>query len=534
MSDIERLTQAISPLIAMDFSSTLSAEPWPDTLRPLAQAIDVLAQTIKKETVAPAHVGALFQAMPVAMLQLNRDGCVVGHNDAATELLGFTPNGVSLTALLADLAPAPRPPLRLEDLTVPTRVTLLDMAGQERHVELRQAPLRGRFGELQGHVLSAVDVTSDVLALQQTQEAAAARTRLLARLSHELRTPLNGIIGTTDAVLRDGVRDHHTELGRIASCSHHLMGLLDDFLDFTKLDAGTPRLSAVPFELSALLQQAASIIRPRLPDAVALKVHQDPGMPMLLGDPLRIHQILLNLLGNAVRFTEHGSICLQATTTPAADDLIRVVLSVEDTGCGIRPEKQEAIFQPYTQVSSSEGGTGLGLSIVNQLVSLMGGDISLHSSIGQGSCFTVQLMLRRAPVEPSSAPAAPPPPPSVRILLVDDNPMNRLVIRCQLEQLGCTVSEACDGQEAVDRLSGARLDVDLVLMDCHMPRLGGADATRQIRTHHDASALPIVALTATAVATERETCIAAGWAAWSRATTRRSSPLFCRRTASRA
>lgn len=505
-------------MIAMDFGVD-PLEVSDPAAAALAEALSGLARTLRQETVASAHIEALFMATPTMLIQLNPAGQITAVNPAGQALLGAGVEGMPLEALLEELlADEAAPVPSSAEMAETARVVVLDFAGNERHLDLTLAPLWGRGGQLQGSVVSGVDVTADVLALRAMDSArqaaladVTARTRFLASISHELRTPLNGIIGTL-SLLQDSTA-HRAELAVLHRCADQLMGIIGDVLSFAKLDEGKLSLAAAPVDLDALVRDVAEMLRPRLAPGVDLQVDTSGlSVHTACGDPVRIRQILLNLGGNAARLTTAGGICLSAQAVRAGAQ-VAVTLSVSDTGPGIASDALDRIFEPFEQASSQQGGTGLGLPITRGLAAAMGGTVVVSSAVGQGSTFTATLKLGLPPAAPAAqaAPAAAAPlRGGTRVLVVDDNAINRLVIRKMLERLDCTVEEAANGQHAVDHLCapGAALP-DLVLMDCQMPVLDGVAATRRLRGA-GLTRLPIIALTANALEEERNRCLAAG------------------------
>ncbi|WP_371322931.1 ATP-binding protein [Dechloromonas sp. ZY10] len=350
-----------------------------------------------------------------------------------------------------------------------------------------------------------------------------AKSQFLAVMSHELRTPLNGVLGMAQILMMPDITDQE-RIDYAQTINHSglsLQTLLNDILDLSKIEAGRMELQVADFHPEQLLHESAQLFA----DAAGkkgLSITVDIGslhFSSYRGDPLRLRQILINLVNNAVKFTEQGGIRLQVCDAPAGNGLR---FSVCDSGIGIPPDKQAALFQPFSQVDDSftrrYGGTGLGLAISRNLLQLMGGEIELDSEPGRGTCFTFTLPAppgnASADLSPvSSAPPASeaPSPPPAAILLVDDNRVNRKVVRTLLEKHGFAVSEAEDGEQALAQLATGPFS--LVLMDCQMPVMDGYSATRALRqreaTEH-LPHLPVIALTAAAFENDREQCAAAG------------------------
>jgi signal transduction histidine kinase/CheY-like chemotaxis protein len=367
-------------------------------------------------------------------------------------------------------------------------------------------------------------------ARQAAEAASQAKSAFLANMSHEIRTPMNGILGMAQLLLTAGISEaQRLDYARvILGSGETLLTLLNDILDISKVEAGKLTLDPVVFDPSQLMREVQLLFA----EAAARKsLALDARWHGLANqryraDAHRLRQMLANLIGNAIKFTQQGQICVQGNLVGEVDGQVVLEFSVTDTGNGLTQEQQALLFQPFSQADASItrkfGGTGLGLSIVSALAALMGGEVGVESDLRQGSrfWFTVRATPVAAAEEsrlqsrgPDSAGTGTPAQWHGVVLVVEDNPVNCMVIEAMLTQLGLTVSMVGDGQQCLEALLPGTVQPDLILMDLQMPVMGGIEATERIRAWEAASQrqrLPIVALTANAFEEDRQRCLAAG------------------------
>ena len=494
---------------------------------------------ITNEQQASARFRTLFQRSGQPTLLFSDSG-LIDCNQAATKLFGAEVRGILLGLRIEDLAVKEMNGVRLaEELDKVKQIArelgacrmnwaARTLDGREVPLEITMTPIYLDSGEAM--LFTCSDITErqryeDGLrqARDAAEAAAKAKSRFLAVMSHELRTPMTGILGMIELLEETSLPAvQQRQVGILNKSASALMSVLNDILDYSKIEAGRLELEQIDFDPAQIVREVIDALgHAATRRQNTLQAHWgDTPLPLLHGDPTRVKQVLFNLVGNAVKFTEHGSIVVHvAARPPRADGQVAIQIEVRDTGIGIAPEVQQTLFQPFQQADTSTtrrfGGTGLGLAICRHLVDAMNGRISVESEVGKGSVFRVELELARANGVMATVPKTLASDKvarvrSLRILVAEDNPTNRLLIETRLSRAGHQLDLVDDGKQALEAASTG--DFDLILMDMQMPVLDGMGATRAIRALPDAkrSRIPIIALTADALPELRDEYMASG------------------------
>jgi len=453
------------------------------------------------------------------------------HGCSSKELVGLSDSDLHTQQELVDQFRKTDLNVIESDRTTKFEISVTLQDGSVIRAETIKTPFQDENGQIIGVIGIARDITERYRYQQQLEEAREraeasnrAKSQFLANMSHEIRTPLNGVLGMAQLLAMSKLDPEQQEqLAMIQLSGENLLAILNDILDLAKIEADSIPLASKTFSPAELLEEVATLCRFSCEQkGIGLAMDLDPDLPTLLvGDPLRIKQILFNLLGNAVKFTRQGRVNLCCNVSNRNTEQITLRFEVRDTGIGISPEDQERIFKPFEQVDNSNtreyGGTGLGLAICQRLAHLMGGSLTLTSAPDQGSCFTLTLAFKPLlAAEPAPTPVRNPPTracrlPELTVLVAEDNEISRFFIVRLLQQMGHQALAAEDGQQALHLLD--HHTCDLVLLDIQMPVLDGSKALQKIR-QRDADNqchTTVVALTAHVMAGDREKFLAQGF-----------------------
>ena len=493
---------------------------------------------------------AVIQATPLATWAIDLDGKVKFWNPAAERIFGWREQEV-LDRLLPVVPKEGLEEFRalLERYRRGERLSGVEARRQKKDGSLIDiafwtSPMHDAGGRINGTLGVVADITDRkradeklkqyagelqgkneelAVALARAKEATELKSRFLANMSHEIRTPMNGVLGMSELLLETRLDPEQQEyVGAIKSSAEALLTIINDILDISKVEAGRLQTECIPFDLEAAVEEALSLLAIRA-QAKGLDLHCriSPEIPRRVrGDPVRLRQVLMNVAGNAVKFTDRGGVSVEVELRAETAETTTICFTVKDTGVGIAPEQRPQLFSAFVQGDTSTtrryGGTGLGLAISAHLVKLMGGEIDFQSEAGCGSTFWFTVEFRKAAegdLAPDQAPvctrerdhrAA-----GARILLAEDNEINRRIAMHILEKAGHRVEAVPNGRTAVEAM--AQSSFDLVLMDVQMPEMDGIEAATMIRRLEGASRhVPIIAMTASAMAGDRERCLGAG------------------------
>ena len=497
------------------------------------QQVHLLAQTeLSRVAMDSQRLAFVAQYAKDSIIVSGPDGRIEWVNDAFSRITGY-PFEEAVGWLPGDLlnAPGTEPDtvlrlIKARETKTPVRAEVLNRvkSGEVMWMETSITPIFDDQGALQLWIAVERDITEAkereaelARARAAAEEAGKAKSQFLANMSHEIRTPMNGVIGVAELLAETDLSAQQCQyVETITESGRLLLDIINDILDLAKLQSGKATLDPRAFSLTAAVESVLRILAPvAAKKAIDLALDMPPDV-IVLGDEGKLKQILLNLTGNAVKFTQKGGVTVSVRAPRAPGDLLEIVIA--DTGVGIARDRIDKIFDSFSQadngISRQFGGTGLGLTICAMLAEQMGGGIAVQSNPGQGSVFTLRLMMPRTAELATLTPNTPAPPglrAGLRVMVAEDNRTNMMIVRKMLQGQITTLIEAANGEEAVKLFQ--ELSPDLILMDVSMPVKDGLQATREIRSWEAANGLvrtPVVALTANAFGEDRLACMAAG------------------------
>lgn len=534
---IDDISRLISEIASGNFDYKIEHSNQDDELDAIIAGINMLGEELKSSTVSRDYMDSLFKGVVDMLIVLNTDFTIQSTNQSVTQLLYFDPSetqGKHLKDFLSEGSAALADKI-MADLEANGHIANIELDLKTKQQKAIPAScsfsmLYNNQKRVSGILIIAKDITPQKKAEEelrrakdQAEAANRAKSRFLASMSHEIRTPLNGILGITEILLSDPLTDQQRDyLKMVLSSGQTLTKLLNDILDLNKIETGKLTLENIPFNFEELM---TSNIHPykyiASQKGLGFNYRFDKNIPkVLVGDPTRINQVLVNLISNAIKFTEKGAVDVEFSLESISEDQIILGGSVTDSGIGIPIEKQEIIFKSFAQSDNSMtrryGGSGLGLAITKYLVELMGGVITVKSPpdevLNRGTTFFFNLKLKHATqeeckvVESKNRVENLTLDKSVRILVVDDNELNLLVAERMIKNFGAQVKVAENGQRAIDMAKSE--DFDMILMDVQMPVLDGYKATRELRKSNYKK--PILALSAGVFKDDIQKCFESG------------------------
>ena len=553
---IQILTGGLQPLYRLatgarkfgqgDYSVRIPPEGAPEMLdsikafNNMADSIEQLVTSLSESEARKRLLATVVEQSDQAIFTESLDGVITSWNAGAEELFGYTTEeaiGKEYAILIPseDRATLNTPERIRSGQKLSCETRMVTKNGTIIDIEISAAPMFDDNGIHSGEITIARDITErrrtqeQLLQAKKAAEAASqAKSDFVANMSHEIRTPMNGILGFTELALDSNLNaEQRDNLTAVKSSAESLLGVINDILDFSKIEAGRLDVESIAFSVRDSLDQTIKSLELRARQK-GLKLLWDVApdvMDCVIGDPVRLRQVIVNLVGNAIKFTSQGEVGVRVEMGPYSATDVRLLFTVRDTGIGIPPEKQRLIFEAFSQADMSTtriyGGTGLGLTISSRLVELMGGNITVESEAAKGSVFrfTVHVKLPQEHSQPAGLAAQ---PASLRsrsaraessmlaILVAEDNPVNQKLARRLLEKLGHHVHLAENGEQAVTAVKTQHFDV--VLMDLQMPVMGGLAATAMIRDWEQGRGthIPVIAMTAHAMQGDRERCLDSG------------------------